>query len=125
MGRLEIMLIVGVCVLTGLAIGCVRETTRSYELSLGNRSAKDILSVTVVTGTVSNQFGFLAGKSENAKTSAGCRIEFSGQSSIEWEEDEVMRRVNLDLGKYKTKQNQIKGFRIFYRGNLEWDVQAE
>ena len=110
--------------------GCKLEDKKVYyyELTLINESDSDILFVSVKTGVANNDFGFLGsgtpqkGK-RKGKVAAGCAVSFNGDTKITWEDDnDNVHEFDLDLKKYYSQKNQIKGFEFIYKGNDKWNV---
>jgi hypothetical protein len=112
-----------------LLSSCVQQVY-FYEITVRNDGEKDILWVTVATGTETNGFGFLgSGKPRKGKTkgatAAGCPVSFNGATKITWKEDGKKREYNLNLKNFYAKRKQIKAFEFIYQGNDKWKVTAK
>lgn len=91
----------------------------------GNRSANDILFVEIMSGEIKNRFGFLdSTETGYNKTSLGCDIELSSNTTVEWEENHKKCSAIVDTSKYIPKRREIKSFSFLYLGNGRWDVVA-
>jgi len=89
-----------------------------------NRSTKEILFVSVITGGPRNEFGFLAGSKTNGKTSLGCEVQLVPDLKIEWEEEDKKYTATVNTARYIPKRREIKSFSFLYQGKGKWDVIA-
>lgn len=81
------------------------------------------MTVTLDPDGRKTDFGF-SGTSGNGKTISGYTLSFSDSVSVEWTEDEMVRRSTIDLSPYARKRSQIRSMSFYYLGEDRWEVLA-
>jgi hypothetical protein len=108
--------------------GCVdwffEKKRMSCPVFAGNRTASALRFVAIISGTTTNEFGYLGGSKTTGKTSLGCEVELVPDLKIEWEEGNKKYTATVDTAKYIPKWREIKSFSFLYQGNGKWDVYA-
>ena len=105
-------------------VGCSDEKADyCYEFRVRNQGPKEIRAVTINTGGVLNDLGYLSSGGRGA-TASGCQFRYSVDSSISWDEENMPHKATLDLLKYETKKKEIQSFHFIYLGSDKWQVTA-
>lgn len=104
--------------------GFLKNDCINCPVSTGNRSTNAIRFVGVISGTTTNEFGYLGGSKTNGKTSLGCEVELVPDLKIEWEEEDKKYTATVNTARYIPKRREIKSFSFLYLGKGKWDVIA-